>query len=177
MLIDRKFYGKSYIKKNPDKKVKDHGFDEGKFTQAVLFYLPCQAKAGADASFFNEYHWENALLNPYEWIDRSIVDHRPPTIPQTAQTPSDAPQAANEAKIATASDNWRGHAKNDGNRAFFKLAVAFHHAGLSWWEAEPRLRSEAYYSHGREFDHPSSGRSKKNINARYGSPSGASAIV
>jgi hypothetical protein len=150
MLIDRKFYGASYIKNNPEKKVKHHGFDEGKLTQAVLFYLPCQAKAGADASFFREYHWEDALLNPYEWIDRSIVDHRPPTIPQAAQPLSDAPQTTNEAKVAAAEANWQSHSGGDGNSAYFKLAVAYKHAGLSWWDAEPRLRVQAHAAHGKK---------------------------
>jgi hypothetical protein len=149
MLIDRKFYGASYIRKNPDKKVKRHGLDEGKLTQAVLFYLPCQAKAGAEASFFDEYHWQNALLNPYEWIDRSIVDHRPPTISQVPQPPSDAPQTLDEVKIGAANAKWQSHSGGDGNAAFYKLAVAYRHAGLSWYDAEPLLHQQAQFAHSR----------------------------
>ena len=148
MLIDRKFYGATYIKKNPGKGVKHHGFDEGKLAQAVLFYLPCQAEAGAAASFFDEHHWQNAPLNPYEWIDRSVLDHRLPTIPQAAQPPSEAPETANELKIVAAYTNWQSHSGGDGNAAFYKLAVAYRHAGLSWHEAEPLLRQQAQFAHG-----------------------------
>ena len=129
MLIDRKFYGKSYIAKHPDRRVKHHGFDEGKFAPASLFHLPSQAKAGKDASFFLDYNWENELLNPYQWIDRSIVDHREPVIVKPVQTPSEAPEQVDERKIETANDNWHAHDGGDGNKAFFKLAVAYRHAG------------------------------------------------
>jgi hypothetical protein len=146
MLIDRKYYGAGYIKKHPDLKVKHHGFDESKLTQAVLFYLPCQAAAGPAASFLDEYHWDAAALNPYEWIDRSITAHRPPTIPRALQTSSEAPQAVNEEKIAKANENWSAHGANTGNRAFFQLAVAYRHAGFSWYDAEPLLRQQAHYA-------------------------------
>jgi hypothetical protein len=44
--------------------------------------------------------------------------------------------------------NWRSHGAEEGNKAFFKLAVAFRHAGLSWAEAQPKLKYEALFSHG-----------------------------
>lgn len=147
MLINHKYYGASYIKKHPDKQVKHHGFDEGKFGQAVLFFLPCQAAAGAKASFFNEYHWDQPLLNPYRWIDRTIVDHRPPA-PAEPKVVVDEIPPSNEAKIAKAEVNWQSHGDREGNRAFFKLAVAYRHAGLDWYDAEQRLRSQAFYAHG-----------------------------
>jgi hypothetical protein len=150
MLIDRKFYGKSYIAKHPDRRVKHHGFDEGKFAPASLFHLPSQAKAGKDASFFLDYNWENELLNPYQWIDRSIVDHREPVIVKPVQTPSEAPEQVDERKIETANDNWHAHDGGDGNKAFFKLAVAYRHAGLTWYDAEPLLHQQAQLAHGRQ---------------------------
>ena len=87
MLIDRKFYGKRYIAKHPDRLVKHHGFDESKFTATASFYLPAQAKAGADASFFWAFNWQNDLLNPYQWIDRTINDHPGADGHATACTP------------------------------------------------------------------------------------------
>jgi hypothetical protein len=111
-----------------------------------------QAKAGADASFFLEYHWDNDLLNPYEWVDRTIVDHRPPTIVKPAQTASQAWQTIGEvttaqAKIEAANANWQSHQRGEGNAAFFRLAVAYKHAGLNWMDAEPLLRQQAQWAH------------------------------
>ena len=148
MLIDRKFYGKRYIAKHPDRSVKHHGFDESKFTTTASFYLPAQAKAGADASFFWAFNWQNDLLNPYQWIDRTINDHREPTVMQPPVPPSDARQTLDEAKVEKAIANWRAHGAGEGNAGFFKLAVALRHAGLRWLEAEPKLRHEALFAHG-----------------------------
>jgi hypothetical protein len=150
MLIDRKFYGKGYSAKHPDRVVKHHGFDEGKFAPASLFHLPAQSKAGKDASFFLEYNWECGLLNPYEWIDRSIVDHREPAIVKTIETLSLATKQADGSKVEKAEENWRTHDHGDGNRAFFRLAVAYRHAGLGWFDAEPLLRQQAQLAHGRQ---------------------------
>ena len=154
MLIGRKFYGKRYIdkvrKNDPDRadRIKHHGFDESKFTPASSFYLPSQAKAGPDASFFLDFNWQNDLLNPYQWVARSINDHREPTIVKPPVARSEGPQTDDEAKVNTAIANWRAHGQGDGNSGFFKLAVAFRHAGLGWFEAEPKLRYEAVFSHG-----------------------------
>ena len=154
MLIGRKFYGKRYIdkvrKNDPDRadRIKHHGFDESKFTPASSFYLPSQAKAGPDASFFLDFNWQNDLLNPYHWVARSINDHREPTIVKPPVARSEGPQTDDGAKVNTAIANWRTHGQGDGNSGFFKLAVAFRHAGLGWFEAEPKLRYEAVFSHG-----------------------------
>lgn len=150
MLIDRKFYGKKYIAKNPDKQVNHHGFDEGKFASTSMFYLPSQARAGKAASFFNEHNWDNELLNPYQWIERSIVDHREPVIVKPALTHSEASEQVDDAKVEAANENWRTHSPGDGNTAFFKLAAAYRHAGFSWHDAEPMLRNQAQFAHGRE---------------------------
>jgi hypothetical protein len=150
MLIDRKFYGKRYIAQHPDRQIKCHGFDEGKFSAASLFYLPAQAEAGEAASFFLECNWDCELLNPYRWIDRSIIDHREPVIVKAPKTLADVLDTANATKTDKAEENWRAHATGDGNRAFWNLAVAYFHAGLSWCEAEPLLTRQAQWAHGKE---------------------------
>jgi hypothetical protein len=155
LLKDRKFYGKTYIEKvgkaHPDKaavKINHHGFDEGKFTASSSFYMPAQASAGADASFFLEFNWQNDLLNPYQWVDRSITDHRAPIIIKPPVAPPHTSQTINEAKVDKATAGWRAHGTGEGNAAYFKLAVALRHTGLSWPDAESRLRYEAMFSHG-----------------------------
>ena len=157
MLIDRKFYGKRYIdkvrKNDPDRadRIKHHGFDESKFTPASSFYLPSQAKVGPDASFFLDFNWDNDLLNPYQWVDRSINDHRAPTIIKPPVPPSEGQETGAESgntKLDKAISNWRSHGAEEGNKAFFKLAVAFRHAGPSWAEVQARLKYEALFSHG-----------------------------
>ena len=43
-----------------------------------MFYLPAQAAAGPDASFFLTFDGgKRRAINPYEWIDKTIIDHRP----------------------------------------------------------------------------------------------------
>ena len=148
MLIDRKFYGKRYIAKHPDLKLKHHGFDEGKFAPASLFHLPSQANAGREASFFLAHNWENELLDPYQWIDRTIVDHREPVIVKPARPPLEALERVNEARIEAANENWLLHDPQTGNQAFFNLAVAYRRSGLGWYDAEPLLRQQAQAAHG-----------------------------
>jgi hypothetical protein len=112
-----------------------------------MFHLPAQAAAGHEASFFHEHNWDAPILSPYEWVDRSIVDHRPPTIPRAPQTPSEAPQTAREDIVAEAEAAWQGHAPGTGNHAFFKLAAAYRRAGLDWFSAEAKLREQAAFAH------------------------------
>lgn len=56
-----------------------HGFDEGKFNGAALFYLPVQAQDPKD-SFFIDYGEGNPARGPldlHDWIEHCILDLRP----------------------------------------------------------------------------------------------------
>src|SRR6202011_6399610 len=58
-----------------------------KFAACSLFSLPVQAAAGRDASFFGTFEGgKRQAINPYEWIDRTIIDHRPQPEPEPVQT-------------------------------------------------------------------------------------------
>ncbi|TFZ54482.1 hypothetical protein E4V01_25130 [Methylorubrum sp. Q1] len=70
-----------------------HGFDEGKFNAASMFYLPCQAKDPAD-SFFIDYGEADPKRGPLDlvaWIEHCILDLRPEPEPMR---PAPAPEPA-----------------------------------------------------------------------------------
>ena len=70
-LAERKYYGKKYLAKHPD--AKSHGFDEGKFHAASLFFLPCQSAFGE--SFFESHVGDKRLpLNPYHQVTRNFIE-------------------------------------------------------------------------------------------------------
>ena len=79
-LNRRGYYSKKQLEKRAQRGLggKLHGFDPSKFAACSLFYLPVQAAAGQDASFFMTFDGgKRQAINPYEWIDKTIIDHRP----------------------------------------------------------------------------------------------------
>jgi hypothetical protein len=70
-----------------------HGFDEGKFNAASMFYLPCQAKEPADSSFidYGEADPKRGPLDLVAWIEHCILDLRPDPEPMR---PAPAPEPA-----------------------------------------------------------------------------------
>jgi hypothetical protein len=79
-LNRRGYYSKKQLEKRAQRGLggKLHGFDPSKFAACSLFYLPVQAAAGRDASFFMVFDGgKRQAVNPYEWIDKTIIDHRP----------------------------------------------------------------------------------------------------
>jgi hypothetical protein len=68
--------------------------------------------------------WSTPLLNPYEWIDRTIIGHRPQPSFQPAQSASEGPQTLND-------------------RAFLESGSSIPACGLNWFDAEPLLRQQA----------------------------------
>ena len=79
-LNRRGYYSKKQLEKRAQRGLggKLHGFDPSKFAACSLFYLPVQAAAGRDASFFMTFDGgKRQAINPYEWIDKTIIDHRP----------------------------------------------------------------------------------------------------
>ena len=88
-LNRRGYYSKKQLEKRAQRGLggKLHGFDPSKFAACSLFYLPVQAAAGRDASFFMTFDGgKRQAINPYEWIDKTIIDHRPEPEPELVQT-------------------------------------------------------------------------------------------
>jgi hypothetical protein len=162
-------------KKGPGGKC--HGFDPSKYTASSMFYLPGQAVAGPHASFFLTFDGEKRqAINPYEWIDKTILDHRPEPEPEPQPLAATAKPASTQRKdpkltralqlmevekserryanyqdrVDAAINRWRGHAKGTGNHEFFVLATVLASAGMERNEIERTLHAEVPYAHGSE---------------------------
>ena len=170
-LNRRCYYSKKQLEKRAQRGLggKLHGFDPSKFAACSLFYLPVQAAAGRDASFFMTFGGgKRQAINPYEWIDKTIIDHRPepePELVQTVRQPMPptkclklqrmreliAEEGAVQAETyraqrqAQAIEKWRHAPPGDGNGAFFQLGVDLDRAGISPGEIDATLWQEASY--------------------------------
>ncbi len=150
-----------------------HGLDQSKFNAASMFYLPCRAAVGEEASFFLDFAGERrSPLNVEAAINRPLIAereaeaHRPrPAARQAVQPrpaivlcPSmqamrnalmDGEQAradvAHQEKVERAIEEWRSCPSGEGSKAFFKLGMALKRAGMEKYEIESMLRSEASY--------------------------------
>jgi hypothetical protein len=134
-----------------------------------MFYLPAQAAAGPDASFFLTFDGgKRRAINPFEWIDRTIINHRPEPQPEPVE-PVQRPMPATdcprlrrmreliiEEEVAKAKadmarrqsaavDRWRRASPGDGNGAFFQLGVHLRSAGMSDTDIQTTLAHEAGY--------------------------------
>jgi hypothetical protein len=70
----------------------DHGF-EWKHS-ASMYSLPAQAEAGPEASFFYVFDGgKRRAIDPFAWIDRTIINHQPPVVPEIATI---SPERLNE---------------------------------------------------------------------------------
>ena len=174
-LGKRGFYDKKQLAKRAEKGLggKNHGFDTSKFTASSLFYLPAQALAGSDASFFLIFDGGNRQpINPYQWVDKSIINHQPEPVASLIAdqaTPNDLirkdPRVTNlllsfeaerqakhqqhyQDRIEEAINTWRQHPKGTGNQAFFQLAVSTAWAGMERHEIEQTLHIQAANAHG-----------------------------
>jgi hypothetical protein len=150
-----------------------HGLDPSKFNAASMFYLPCRAAAGVEASFFIDFAGPlRSALDVEAAINRPVIAEReveasrprpaarPAVQPQSTIVLSPAMQAAQEKlieqsgaqaaarreeKVERAIDEWRSCPPGKGSEGFFKLGMALKRAGLEKYEVEARLRSEAGY--------------------------------
>jgi hypothetical protein len=158
---------------------KCHGFDTPKFAPSSLFYLPAQAAAGPGASFLLTFDGGMRRgIDPYRWIDKSIIDKRPEPqpVPDAAPTTSgsappslvrkdpklirlvmaiEAEKQVNrpgnsQARVDTAINRWRQHHDGTGNHEFFVLAVSLDATGIGRAEIERSLHDEATFSHSRQ---------------------------
>jgi hypothetical protein len=137
--------------------IKAHGFDEGKFNPASMFFFPVQAQ-NAEYSFFRDYADGRKAINPYTWIDRTVIDHRPepdlPTMVGSARNAAHATIAhaanddlpsSNQERIDNAIAAWRAAPAGSGNQEFNRLAWKLLHAGMDLYDVQATLRSEAGY--------------------------------
>jgi hypothetical protein len=171
VLNRRGYFDKRQIAKRREKGLSGrfHGFDHTKYTAARMFYLPAQAAAGPDASFFLTFDGgKRRAINPYHWIDRTIINHRTEPQPEPVQ-PVQQPLPATacpklmrmremiaEEETAKAKANlvqrrsaaierWRHALPGDGNGAFFQLGVDLRSAGMSVADIGTTLWQEASY--------------------------------
>jgi hypothetical protein len=174
-LNRRGYFDKNQLEKRIKKGLggKCHGFDPSKYTASSMFYLPGQAAAGANASFFVTFDGgKRRAINPYEWIDKTIINHNPEPEPmiRTAEPVStrrkdpkltrvltlieaekaEHRQANYGERVEAAITRWRGHIKGTGNSEFFVLAVSLASAGMGRLEIQTTLYSESYHAHGSE---------------------------
>ena len=130
-------------------------------------------------------------INPYEWIDKTIIDHRPEPEPepvrpvQQSMPPTDCPrlrrmreliaeeetakaQTYRARRQAEAIDRWRGAPAEGGNDAFLRLGRDLDRIGMSHAEIDATLWQEAGYGR-----HPSERRAqiKYIMRSLRGSPS------
>jgi hypothetical protein len=168
-LNRRGYFDKPQIAKRREKGLsgKCHGFDHTKYTAASMFYLPAQAAAGPDASFFLTFDGgKRRAINPSEWIDRTIINHRPEPQPEPVQPVQQpfpatgcprlrrmrelmAEEGAAKAKAnlvqrqSAAIDRWRHASPGDGNGAFLRLGHDLNRIGMSHAEIDATLWQEA----------------------------------
>lgn len=177
-LNKRGYYDKIQLaKKEKEGKLrpdyKHHGFDPSKYTAASMFYLPAQAVAGPEASFFQVFDGgKRKPINPYQWIDKTIINHRPEPEPIAAAAAAaplslvrtdpkltrallamEAEKQAHrrenyEERVDAAIMKWRQHPEGTGHHEFFLLAVALASAGMERVEIEQTLYAETAYAHG-----------------------------
>jgi hypothetical protein len=172
-LNRRGFYDKKQLEKRAKKGLggKCHGFDPSKYTASSMFYLPGQAAAGPDASFFLTFDdGKRQAINPYQWIEKTIINHEPDPEPQPVATTTPPAsveskdprltrvrmlmeadkRASHQARVETAITRWRSHLEGTGNQEFFILALSLAAAGLDRADIGRTLQSESAYAHGSE---------------------------
>ena len=171
VLSRRGYYSKKQLEKRAQRGLsgKLHGFDPSKFAACSLFYLPVQAAAGRAASFFMTFDsCKRQAINPYEWIDKTIIDHRPQPKPEPVHTMRQpmpatacprlrqmreliAEEEADKAETyrvqcqSSAIERWRSAPAKGGNDAFLRLARDLERAGMSLADIGTTLWQEASY--------------------------------
>jgi hypothetical protein len=150
-----------------------HGFDLSKMYPENLMYLPSQAGAGPDASFFHDHNdGRRESLDVLNWIEYNIINDTPeaereyipvevvveprPEIPAHVRDPKlirmyeaiqaqyDANAATQKAqRVAAALEIARYAGAEQGDNAFFHCGLALRNAGLSLDEVKAHLDNEA----------------------------------
>lgn len=156
-LSERKFYGQAYFKKHPD--AKRHGFDEGKFGPASMFYLPCQS--GFGDSFFLEFNQDHRTpLNPYAEISRTHISEEPTTCAKNDNKEvrietkgknllklqehlQESERKSRSVVIQNIVDECCNAGPGEGNKELFKCAARLDRLGIDYLEAQTALYDAA----------------------------------
>lgn len=136
-------------------KVRRHGFDESKYNAAALYYAPCQAAAGPEASFFLDHaDTGRRSIEPLTWIAHSTLDQRPKLPPAAfaERAPSTlagavAPEAdpVNRRREAAIAD-WHGAGRHNGSYEFNRLAWRLAATGMDEADIRVTLMGEASFA-------------------------------
>lgn len=140
------------VERNP--RLKAHGFDRSKFAAASLFYAPCQAAAGLEASFFVDQAGPGrAPLDVRLWVSKPVVqeDKEPGACAPTAggsewfRSTRGRLGAGAEGRREAAIAEWRanGVLPGRGRGGLYKLGLRLARAGLEAGELRMTLWSEA----------------------------------
>ena len=154
-VLNRKgYFSKQQLAKREakgDRSGKDHGFDTSKLTASSMFYLPVQAMAAEDSFFVVHTDDKRHPINPYQMIDKSIINHRPEPEPIK---PASQPQTAmnctslDTSRYDKAIHIWQSHVPGTSNHEFWMLAVRLKHSGIDPFEIRQVLHQEAGWAHG-----------------------------
>ena len=121
------------------------GLDVSKKTPTSLFYLPCQSQDPTQ-SFFKDYNDDKRkLLDPFAWIENTVIRFPKTIAPQTPQQPRR--ENIDEVKVEAATKRWRGSRENHktGNKGFFNYALSLRSAGMSPEQIERKLQEQAQF--------------------------------
>jgi hypothetical protein len=144
------------VERNP--RLRPHGFDRSKFTGLSLFYAPCQAAAGPEASFFIDHAGPGrAPLDVRLWVSKPVVheDEEPAPFPPMAggsewfRATRERLGAGAEGRREAAITEWRanGVLPGRGHLGLYKLALRLARSGMDAGELRLALWSEAGLAH------------------------------
>jgi hypothetical protein len=120
------------------------GLDWSKSLPTSLFYLPSQAQRASESFFLDFSESPRAPLNPSEWVRSSTF----PLQPELPIPVEPAPAATVDiVLVESAKETWRSSSgfPGRGNEMFFDFALSLRRAGMTPWEIESTLRTEAAY--------------------------------
>jgi len=129
--------------------------DEGKLHSASPFFLPCQAAAGAELSFFIDFNENRKPLNALEWL-QDMLDRHQATLTAPAEEPEeDIENEISDDHIGSVDEAWArwerlGGQPGQGNREFFILNLNLLRAGVDDVEREKLLEKAADMAHSPE---------------------------
>jgi hypothetical protein len=172
LAMNRGYRNKKYFEKaekdNRQHSYKFDGFDMSKFTPSSMFYLPSQAGAGTEHSYFRDFNTNGSEMDVERWIDKTVQDIRPAPVPAPSPAPvapvinpnasagmqtlrdalwsksTTAITAKKGRQIVWALEEWKTVGEGNGNAGFFKLGAALRRAGCDRYEVQSELQSAVY---------------------------------
>lgn len=122
--------------------MKRSGLDHSKRSASSIFHLPCKSTDHKSEAFFIDHDGEDRdILDPSDWVKNSVVWEGVVPKKKSKTKAGSIDNALVDAAIAEWNDS-RNH-PGQGNPRFYILALALQRAGLSEFEIENTLVSEA----------------------------------